>query len=95
MHNRKNEVAGILRFCDSFLVCTQMPVFMVFYADEQKMTTLRSVRKSRISWRRVDSINRVIHSLFRFNNALQAPSGFVGSGAFRRRCQGERRSLFE
>ena len=95
MHNGQDEARDILRFCDRFRVSSQMPVFMVFYPYEQKMTNTVLVRKLRISWIQVYFINRVIHRLFRLSNALPATADCVALAVFRRRRQGEPDSLFD
>lgn len=77
MHNRDDWTDGVLRFCDSLLVCMQMTVLMVFYSDEQKMTSCDLLKKTRIYWTLAYSINRVIHRLFYLGNALPATSGFA------------------
>lgn len=77
MHNGPDWTGGVLRFCDSLLIRMQMTVLMVFYSDEQKMTSHDLLNKTRIYWIPAYSINRVIHRLSHLGNALPATSGFV------------------
>lgn len=63
MHNATVVMNDERRICELVLICSQMPVFRVFYLYVRKMNSSVSAAKQRIYWIHDNFINRVIHRL--------------------------------